>query len=373
LLAWYDSTQTWSGGHSLTPFLETIFRETLMVYTLDERKQLLAMAEQKPLASLVLAQRLQDDKQAALLSALRALYTRLAKVKKIHRQDELHNAVLDAIAKTALAKPAPENLPDLVLGLRSANKLIRLEALGILGKTMFKPKVDNPVPFRTLLLAAPHLDTAEQKWQTVELLRRWTGRSFGADKGEWQEELHLWAQWFGQTFPKEAPLPNVEAGKPVVSKYKYEELLAFLTREPAGQKGDIANGRKVFTKALCIKCHKYGKEGEGIGPDLSTVSKRFKRTDILESIYYPSKVISDQYRSVTITTAKGLQITGLAGPQGNKVTVLQGDGTKVDIDKKDIESQIASLVSVMPEKLLDTLTKKEIADLFAFLESEPAK
>jgi hypothetical protein len=28
-------------------------------------------------------------------------------------------------------------------------------------------------------------------------------------------------------------------------------------------------------------------------------------------------------------------------------------------------------VSVMPEKLLDPLTKAEIADLFAFLESEP--
>jgi hypothetical protein len=30
-------------------------------------------------------------------------------------------------------------------------------------------------------------------------------------------------------------------------------------------------------------------------------------------------------------------------------------------------------VSVMPERLLDELTKQEIADLFAFLESEPAK
>jgi len=46
---------------------------------------------------------------------------------------------------------------------------------------------------------------------------------------------------------------------------------------------------------------------------------------------------------------------------------------KVTLRKKDIDQQYASLTSVMPEKLLDALTKKEIADLFAFLESEPAK
>jgi hypothetical protein len=44
----------------------------------------------------------------------------------------------------------------------------------------------------------------------------------------------------------------------------------------------------------------------------------------------------------------------------------------VEINKKDIDSHVASLVSVMPEKLLDGLTRREIADWFAFLESEPA-
>ena len=55
------------------------------------------------------------------------------------------------------------------------------------------------------------------------------------------------------------------------------------------------------------------------------------------------------------------------------MTVLQSDGTKVTLSKDDIDQQFASLVSVMPEKLLDALDKQEIADLFAFLESEPAK
>ena len=70
-------------------------------------------------------------------------------------------------------------------------------------------------------------------------------------------------------------------------------------------------------------------------------------------------------------TKKGQQINGLAAPQGDTVTVLQSDGTKMTLKKSEIEQQFASLVSVMPEKLLDPLTQQEIADLFAFLESEP--
>ena len=92
---------------------------------------------------------------------------------------------------------------------------------------------------------------------------------------------------------------------------------------------------------------------------------------MLESVLFPSKVISDQYRSVVIVTKKGQTINGLAAPQGDTITVLQADGSKVTLQKNEIEQQFASLVSVMPEKLFDTLTQEEIADLFAFLESEP--
>jgi putative heme-binding domain-containing protein len=144
-----------------------------------------------------------------------------------------------------------------------------------------------------------------------------------------------------------------------------------LEKDPGGTHGDGARGRVAFEKAQCMKCHKFGKLGEGVGPDLTTVSKRFKRADILESIVYPSKVISDQYRSTTIITRKGQRIDGLAAPQGNHVTVLLSDGTKVLLHKDEIEQQFASLVSVMPERLLDLLSEQEIADLFAFLESEP--
>src|SRR5262249_6952418 len=143
------------------------------------------------------------------------------------------------------------------------------------------------------------------RWKAVEVLRRWSdGRQFGAEQGDWKAELGAWSKWFGQAFPKETALANVIEDKAAPSKYRYDELLKFVEANPSGLKGDAAKGRLIFAKAQCAKCHKYGTDGEGVGPDLSALAKRFKRADVLESIYYPSKVISDQYRSTLIETKR---------------------------------------------------------------------
>jgi putative heme-binding domain-containing protein len=372
LAAWYNGTQTWGGGHSFTPFLENIFRECLAAYGPADRKAILANAQLQPLPALVLAQRLETDVQPALLPDLKAVAERIGDAKGVFRGADLHQAVIDALVKASFKEPSPKNFPYLVQGLTTTNKLLLPDVVEALEKLSAQPVKDDPAPYRLALLAANRLDS-RSRWQVVKLLRHWgDGRQFGSEDGDWKQELGSWAKWYAQAFPKEAALPNMTGDKPIESKYQYGDLLTFLDKGP-GRKGDAARGRQVFDKAQCIKCHKYGKEGEGIGPDLSTLSKRFKRGDILESIVYPSKVISDQYRSTTIVTKKGQQITGLAAVQGDVITVLLADGTKVPLKKEEIELQYASLVSVMPEKLLDLLEKQEIADLFAFLESEPAK
>ena len=206
------------------------------------------------------------------------------------------------------------------------------------------------------------------RWKIVEVLRHWTNnKQFGADDGDWKKELQAWSRWYAQSFPKEPALPDTFGDKPAESKYKFADLLTLIEKEP---KGDPVKGKAAFAKALCIKCHKYGNEGEGIGPDLSTVSKRFKRSEVLEALYYPSKVISDQYRSTTLETLNGIKVTGLVSEQGDTFTILLSDGMKTTLKRNEIENRYASLVSVMPEKLLDLLSEEEIRDLFAYTESE---
>jgi putative heme-binding domain-containing protein len=390
LLAWYDGSREWKGGFSFTPFLENVLRDLNPVFTSEDRLRLLSHAEEYPSATAVLLrlgappevakqavaayERVASSKhrrigelKGFLIETMGQLGTPEAQslLRRIADSDPAqHEAAVRALART----PTAENYPYLVKGLASGNKLVVVEVLEALRKSGAKPKPEEALPFRNAILAASKLEP-KQRWQVIELLRQWTGgKQFGADAGDWKTELGAWAKWFGQTFPKEPALPDVAGDQPVESKYRYADLLSFVEGE--GRTGDIVRGKAAFEKGQCFKCHKYGKEGEGIGPDLTTVSKRFKRADVLESIYYPSKVISDQYRSTTIVTKKGVQITGLAAPQGDLITVLQSDGTKVTLKKSEIDTQYASLVSVMPEKLLDALTKQEIADLFAFLESE---
>jgi putative heme-binding domain-containing protein len=369
---WYERTKTWTGGHSFTPFLENIFRDCLAAYDPADRRAILADGERQPLTALVLAQRLQNDVQPELLPDLKALADRVGDGKALFRGDELRQAVLDAMVKTALREPSEKSFPYLVQGLATPNRFLLPDVVDALKKLPAVPVKDDPAPYRLALQAASRLDSGS-RWRVVELLRHWgNDRHFGAEQGEWQPELASWAKWFGQAFPKEPALPNVAGDKPAESKYQYGDLLAFLEKGD-GRRGDPARGRRIFEKAQCIKCHKYGKEGEGVGPDLTTLSKRFKRGDILESIVYPSKVISDQYRSTLFETKKGQRLTGLAAMQGDVIMVLLSDGSKVTLRKDEIEQQYASLISVMPEKLLDLLEKPEIADLFAFLESEPPK
>jgi putative heme-binding domain-containing protein len=373
LAHWYNTTRTWTGGHSFTPFLENIYRETLGVYTVADRRRLLKGALDTPLPALILLQRMQTEAQPELFTALKDLSGQLEKQPptSLFRGGELRQAVEGTVLRTALNHPTGENWGVLVQGLSSPNPLLRSDAVRSLRKVPVRPKAEDPAPFRTLLVSAQNLTSDKDKWQAIQLARQWTGRSFGAEADDWRTELRMWNRWFAQSFPKEPPLPNAEVDKQPASKYQFAELLSYLENDPRGKNGDVVRGRAIFEKALCIKCHKYGNEGEGVGPDLTTLSKRFKRSDTLDSILYPSKVISDQYRSSLITTTKGQQLNGLAAVQGGTVTVLLNDGSKVSLKRDEIDSQTASLVSVMPERLLDNLSREEIADLFAFLESTP--
>ena len=151
------------------------------------------------------------------------------------------------------------------------------------------------------------------------------------------------------------------------SKWKYDELLEHLTSD-LGSQGSVAKGELVFTKAQCAKCHKIGNQGESLGPDLTALSKRFMRKEVLQSILFPSHVISSQYAAKTVLTTSGRTFTGIvgAGASGAKV-ILQLNGEKVTVEADEIDEIVPSGKSAMPDGLLDPLTLEEISDLFAYL------
>ena len=136
------------------------------------------------------------------------------------------------------------------------------------------------------------------------------------------------------------PTPDAE------SKWQFDELLEYLTIGDGARKGSAARGAAVFTKAQCVKCHSCGGRGERVGPDLTTVNKRFVRKEILESIMYPSHVISDQFVSKTVITDRGRKYTGLVvpGSEGEKV-VRRSNGQQVTVKNDEIDEWVTSKTS----------------------------
>src|SRR5205823_10024583 len=83
-----------------------------------------------------------------------------------------------------------------------------------------------------------------------------------------------------------------------VRNWQMQDLLPVIDRATHGR--DFVRGKAAFAAVQCTKCHKFGDEGGGAGPDLTGVGSRFQPVDVLESILLPSKVISDQYQTTEL-------------------------------------------------------------------------
>ncbi len=152
-----------------------------------------------------------------------------------------------------------------------------------------------------------------------------------------------------------------------VHRWTRAELDQLLHEWPAGR--DAAAGRAAYDKATCATCHRTGDGGGATGPDLTGVSSRFGRADLLESMLEPSRTISDQYRDTELRTTEGDLYVGRIEAERNGLIVLRrtpGD-ERVEIDAASVEMRRPYPLSRMPSGLLDVLSEDEVLDLFAYL------
>jgi putative heme-binding domain-containing protein len=157
------------------------------------------------------------------------------------------------------------------------------------------------------------------------------------------------------------------------AQLKREQILEQQLK-PLAKPASAPAGQKLYD-VLCAMCHRFGSIGEDVGPDLTTVTSRFGRKELLESILWPSKTISDQYESELFETVDGkvhhgllvretaaaLQIRTLTSPKPIVLAV------------SDVQSRRKSPQSFMPEALIDGLSAADIANLLAFIFSGPPK
>ena len=159
------------------------------------------------------------------------------------------------------------------------------------------------------------------------------------------------------------------------SKYRNAQPWALQDFSPGDleRKGNIEAGREAFAAAQCIQCHRLGPNAGGtIGPDLGGVAARFGRRDLLHHILEPSLVIDEKFRTTIVTLKSGATFAGTLQDEDATTTRLITGASPDDVvvlDQAQISSRESSPISPMPAGLLNILSKEQISDLLAYLES----
>lgn len=282
----------------------------------------------------------------------------LAYLRKVWREDpERRQAVAIGLAQN----PDGENWDYLV---RSLNILEGPTADEIMNRlATVRVATDDPEALRQVILLGLR---AEQDGGSTDpatqLLTHWTGikSESGSPLG-----LEDWQRWYARAYPDRpaAELPSSDDH----SRWDFDQLTTYLSSD-TGRFGDPMRGRDVYRAASCASCHRFGEQGESVGPDLTSIARRFTKREVLESILYPSHVISDQYLNRRVLTLDGRVYVGLvAETASGEVTVRNAANEVAQIAAEDVDQILPSSSSIMPDGLLDSLSLQEISDLMAYM------
>ncbi len=133
-------------------------------------------------------------------------------------------------------------------------------------------------------------------------------------------------------------------------------------------KGSSVAGAAVF-KSMCSTCHKYGSEGQEVGPVLTEISRKSKES-LMHDILDPNAAVNTQYINHRLVTKSGdIHIGIVENETDHYITIKKMGGSKETIYKTDIRSFTSLGSSLMTEGLENNMTPQDLADLLAFLQN----
>ncbi len=137
--------------------------------------------------------------------------------------------------------------------------------------------------------------------------------------------------------------------------------------------GDAARGAILFAsrEANCAVCHNDARP-DRIAPDLRQLNQKTTDEALLESVLYPSRVITKGFEQTIIQTQQGQVIPLRVIEEQNGVLsgrLVVQPWSLLRIALQDIEERTLSSVSAMPEGLLDRLqSRQQFLDLMRYLQ-----
>lgn len=164
---------------------------------------------------------------------------------------------------------------------------------------------------------------------------------------------------------KAMKIQKIEDKTPKIMTLKPEEALAAVLKE----KGDIALGEQVFTRATCVACHTVKETEAQKGPYLGNIAQTYKRPELAQNILDPNKTIAQGFASEMITMKDGTQQMGFITLEGaNEVKLRNIAAQEFTFKTADIKDRQKLPMSMMPPGLMLNFTVKEFASLLDYLE-----
>ena len=270
-------------------------------------------------------------------------------------------SVRDAVLIVLAENPVREDRSLYLSGLNST----QINAVDACVNALTKlPRSNDPAEQYQLLSTARRLINDDREFQIretiVRLLQNNVGESgafvFGRDGFKPQPEaMQQWQSILSKRYPEYSPVAAGDTAR----------LIYAMLPQVDWDAGDADRGRKLFEKLSCAKCH-GGRRA--LGPDLTGVTRRFSRDDVVAAIVEPNRDISPRYQTTTIETTAGRIFTGLIVYESVDGLLLRdADHKTYRIEGNDIESRHVQRSSLMPSGLLKGVSPQDIADLLAHL------
>ena len=134
--------------------------------------------------------------------------------------------------------------------------------------------------------------------------------------------------------------------------------------------GNAERGEQLFRQHSCAACHTTADGQVPKGPHLVDIGRRYPPLQLIESILKPSEKLAQGYESQAFSLVDGRVVTGfVVSESAQTILVREANGLQQTLKRDDIEARALQKVSVMPEKLVASLTPEQLADLLAYLQS----
>ena len=135
------------------------------------------------------------------------------------------------------------------------------------------------------------------------------------------------------------------------------------------ESGDAGRGEALYRqeKLQCVKCHRIGREGGRVGPDLTAIGASSPLDYVIDSVLHPAKNVKEGYNTLVVLTADGRVVTGIpVSRTGTELVLRTAEDKVVSIRTDDIDEESPG-ASLMPQGLVDGLSQQELADLVRYL------